>query len=516
MAQRVLGIDLGAHSVKVAKVDVGFHSAQLINLQTLRVPSGPGLPLERSLQTLSDMDQLTVPFDAAYVGIPGDRVLLRLLHIPFTEAKKIGAVVGNELADNLPWELEDVVFDHMPLPASMGQVLAVAAKSAEIKSFLEALSTLNLDPRGLPVAPLCYAGLARRIEPTGTVLVVDLGHLRTNACFVQNGRVLVARTLSRAGHQITESFRQMFQLSYSEAEALKEKEALLISGGPDLARPNERAFASSTTQGVLPIVRELRLTLGLFSSKLGVRPERILLCGGTSRIRGLDSYFTAELGVPTERLRLDVAQDLDADVLDEAEQAAAALSLGLALEQGARQRIDLRQGQFSYQHDTSIFKDKIVAIAVSVVLVLICAALNAYMSLYALHKEEIHLALQLKRATQMVFGEAVENPVTISRRVKLGARAISSGVPQKTALDIFMFLSTAVPPSNKVKLDITRLEIKQGKTYLTGTAESRSAVGDIVKAIEKNKCFSNIATGTISDVAEGKKQFSLTITTECF
>ena len=77
-------------------------------------------------------------------------------------------------------------------------------------------------------------------------------------------------------------------------------------------------------------------------------------------------------------------------------------------------------------------------------------------------------------------------------------------------------LSKGIPGGDKVKLDLNRLDIKPGKTYLKGTADSRSAVDDIVTALEKNDCFSQIAKGKISNVSEGKKQFSLTITTKCF
>ena len=85
-----------------------------------------------------------------------------------------------------------------------------------------------------------------------------------------------------------------------------------------------------------------------------------------------------------------------------------------------------------------------------------------------------------------------------------------------TAFDVLDSLSRTIPGGDTVKLDISRLDIKPGKTYIKGTADSRSSVGDIVKALEKHECFSKVGTGKISDVSDGKKQFSLTIDTECF
>jgi general secretion pathway protein L len=513
---RVLGIDLGGHSVKLAEVEVGFQSAQVVQIHLATIGLGLTPLQDRSLAVLKEMLPSLPPIDAVAAAFPGDRALLRLLEIPFTEAKKIAAVVGNELADDLPWELDDVIYDHIVLPIAKGKVLAAAARKGEVGELLAALSEVRLESRSLPLTSLSYAGLVRRLDPDGTVAVLDLGHFRSHICFVQNGRSLLARTLSRAGHQITEAFQQAYQLSYLEAEAFKEREALLVVDGVGGLHSAQQQNAEITVQALTPLVRELRLTLGLFSSKLTLRPDRILLCGGTSLIRGLDSYLSVELGVPCERLSLDGAANLRRAELVEAAEVIGCLSLSLALDQGSRQGIDLRQGEFSYRRDTSIFKDKMLSIAISIVTVLVFAALSAYMSLYSLRQEEKVLLQQLKRSTQTVFGEVVTNPSEVSRRVKLSVRDVNAGIPQKTAFDILHALSVDIPGTDKVKLDITKLEIKQGKTYLTGTADSRSAVGDIVKALEKNKCFSKVGTGTISDVSEGKKQFSLTITTSCF
>jgi type IV pilus assembly protein PilM len=511
MAQRVLGIDLGAHSVKVAEVEVGFNLARLVHLWTVPVPQEPGPSLARALVALKGMARPQGGIDEVAVGVPGDRVLLRLLEIPFSEAKKVAPIVGHELADDLPWELESVVYDHAVLPVGAGKILAAAARSEDIKALLAELSSLKLEPRALPISPLSYGGVVRRLEGMETVLCCDVGHLRTNLCLLAGGRVLAARTISRGGHHVTEAIRQCLQLSYAEAEAYKEREAELRLDEP--APPLQAALTAANA----PLLREIGLTVGLQGAKLGVRPERVLLCGGGSLLRGLDGYLSAGLGLPVEPIRLDLAaKGAPGADLPPAGQALGALALSLALEAGGRNRLDLRRGEFAYHTDTSLFRDKLITIAVSAVLVLVFAALNAFMSLRALREEEKSLTLQLKRATQMVFGETMVNPAKVSRQVKQGARAVASGIPQRTAFDILHMLSTEAPPAAKVKLDITRLEIKPGKTYVKGTADSRSAVDDIVKQLEKNKCFSKIATGTISEVSEGKKQFSLTMDTPCF
>ena len=514
MGQRVLGIDLGAHSVKLAEVDVGFRAARLISLRTLLTPPGAGAWLERSLAVLHGMSKRESPVDATVVGVPGDKVLMRLLDVPAVEQRKLGAVIGNELADDLPWEMEEVVFDHTPSGGkAAGKVLVAATRSADVRWFLEQLSAVGVDPRALPVASLGYAGIIRRVAPAGCLLVIDLGHHRTNLCLLEDGRPLASRTISRGGLQITEAIRAAYQLSFEEAETLKESEAEVLAEATGSAGAE---LADITTQAVAPLIREVLLTAGVFTSKLGLRPERVLLCGGTSQLPGIDVHLSNLLAVPVARLELEPTAALTEVELAPQGQAIGALALGLALDGSSRQPLDLRQGEFAYRTDRSMVRDKIVTISISIALVLLFAALNAFMSSRALRQEEEALKTRLKKATEAVFGEAILDPLKVSRQVKIGTKGGGFTIPPRTAFDILNYLSSEVPSGEKVKLDVTRLEIKPGKTFVTGTADTRSAIGDVVSGLQKNKCFSKVATGTISDVADGKKQFSLTINTDCF
>ena len=516
MAQRVLGIDLGAHTIKMAEVEVGFRATKLVHLKTFGVPAGPEPCLERGLKALGQMGEVSGPFDLVAVGMPGDTYLYRVFDMPFSDSRKIAAVVANQLADDIPWELEDVVFDHYALTAPAGKVLAVAARSKEIEYLIAQLAVLEIEPRTLPPAPLAYGQLIRNLEPEEPVLVIDMGHLRTNISFTQAGRPLAARTVSRAGHQITEAFQQAFHLSYHEAEQVKEQRAFLPPGG-SLEGLDEVAssIATVTRESMDLLGRELRLTVGLFAGQLGLRPRRVFLCGGTSLLQGVDQYIATLLEVPCERINLTAVEDFQVSKLTEDGQAVGALSMALCLEQG-RQGLDLRQGEFSYRTDQSVFREKLLTLAVSTVLILVFLVANAIASAVALRKEERILKAQLKKTSRMVLGKVVTSPNKVSRLVKKGALSSSAGIPAKTAFDVLNMISSQIPAADKVKLDITRLDIKAGKTYIKGTANSRSEIGEIIKSLKAVPCFEKVASGKVSEVAEGKKSFSVTLSTTCF
>lgn len=512
MAQRVLGVDLGAHTIKVAELDVGFRTVQLRNLRTSSVVWQPGGPLASSLASLPEGLRVE-EHDTVSIALPGDHVLLRVLNVPFSDPRKLQAVVGNELADDMPWEFEDVVYDHV-MTSQPGKVLAAAARSADVSMLLEALASQQIVPRQIAAAPLAYGGIVRRLHPEEVVLLLDIGHLRTNICLLEAGRPVLGRTISRAGAQLTEALRETFQLPYPEAEQLKHGRAFLAPEGAQLD-PMGRRLAEVTALAMAPLVREVRRTIALASGHTGVEAERVVLCGGTSLLTGIEAHFERELGLPTAKLELGSDEGLGGGLAAEG-QALGALSLSLALDAGRRESLDFRQGAFAFRTDRSVFRDKVVSLATAAVLVLIFAAVSAYSSLHALRREEKTLEKELRTVSRRVLGQAITDPWKASKTVKGGARAKSAGIPTMTALDMLDLVSRQVPDKAEIKLDVNRIDIKPGKIYLKGTADSLSAVGNIVKALKKVSCFKDVASGKISGVSGERKQFSLTITSKCF
>lgn len=519
MSQRVLGIDLGSHSVKIAEVEVGFRETRLLSLIKLPVAPGTEPAFVRSRRTLAAYTGSTGIVEAVNCGLPGDRVLMRLLDVPLIEARKLGAIIGNQLADDIPWEIEDTVFDHLLMPPPVPQAFVVAARRNDVRELIDELKTFKLEPRLVAASSLSYAGTVRRVFPEETVLVVDVGHCHTNLCLVENGHALWARTISRGGHQLTEAFREQFHLSYEEAEKLKERAAFFDEHLGATSERLEEQYARMTFETFSPLIRELRISLNVIESKLNRRPSRLLLCGGACRMRGMDLLFQSELRLPTERLHWnEPGQPESLPAMPEENEAFGALALGLALEQGGRNSIDLRQDEFAYRTDRSVFRERLLAISISLLVIFALMATNAFAALYALRQEETVLKAQLKKATNAVFGESVLTPSAVTRRLKGTGKAGATGpvLTDKTAYHILDYISRAVPSPGKIKLDVTKLEIKSGKTFITGTADTRSAIGDVVKALEDNECFTKVNSGAISDVAEGKKQFSITIDTKCF
>ncbi|MCB9557521.1 MAG: pilus assembly protein PilM [Deltaproteobacteria bacterium] len=511
MAQ-IVGIDLGSHSVKVAVLDAGLRAMTVRSVRRLEVLGGAEPVLERSLAALQSLSaDVAQTQDGLTVGVPGDQVLMRVLALPFTDPRKVVAIIGGELGDTLPWEIEEVVFDHRALPTPAPRLIAAAARTETVQQLLQGLRERGLEPRHLAVTPLAYSALLRRIDPEGQACVVDIGHFRTNVCLVSSGQALVGRSISRAGHQLTEALRRSFQWSYAEAAAFKEQRAAVCIDGDEHAQ----RVALLLERALLPLAREIRHSIDVLGAQVGMRPQRIYLCGGSSMLSGIDRFIEREVGLSCDRLSLAADAELASGGLSGEAESVSMLSIGLALEHGRRSALDLRQGPFAFKADSSIWRDKWRFITISAVLILVAALLNTMASLHALGAEEEMLRRRMRLATMRIFGRPMMNPRQVMRRLKQTTDRGAS-LPSRTALDVFSMISSAVPAKDKIKLDVNQLDIKPGKTYLKGTADSRAALGEMVAAFKSLDCFKTVETGKTSRVGDGKIQFSMNIATKCF
>ncbi len=102
MPHTILGVDLGAHSLKVAEVETGFRQLRFVAFHERELPNEGGTYLDRAAAALRDLVREKGLHDATvYAALPGDQLSLRLLSLPFSDPRKIEQVIGFELESQI-------------------------------------------------------------------------------------------------------------------------------------------------------------------------------------------------------------------------------------------------------------------------------------------------------------------------------------------------------------------------------------------------------------------------------
>src|ERR1700686_2571483 len=114
MARRIVGLDLGAYSVKLVRLESGTHDApfEVLDAAEEVLPSDNGdVPLkERQQAALSEMFRKGLLDGEIYaVGLPGADGQMRSMKVPFADVRKIEAVLPGLLEAETPFEIDDMV-----------------------------------------------------------------------------------------------------------------------------------------------------------------------------------------------------------------------------------------------------------------------------------------------------------------------------------------------------------------------------------------------------------------------
>lgn len=556
MAQTVVGLDMGNHSVKVVGLERAMRGFLPLYVDEEPIPplkdaEGKDRPFEeRAAQALAALKARGhLKGDIMCASLPGDLATCRTLALPLTDPKKIAATLPFELEAAVPFDLEDIVYDSMTTPRTDGEpgveVLVGLAKKSSVETFLAVLKAAGVEPRHLELQPLTLNQLRAafvpedpvRDEPAftpgGTVItqgadampsalaIVDIGAAHTSLCVCLDKDVLAARTMLRGGQDLTRALAKEFDLPIEEAERGKLKEAYLDL--PDAPAPyaEQQRTSACLKKALMPLVRELRQTFQGLTAARRVRIRRVFLVGGSSRIPNLDRWLSAELNVQVMRLT-----DMDrvlAPVLPapqgstpDCPQVAGATALALSALNGARgSRIDFRQGEFAHKGNYEFLIARAPQLAAGFMCVALLLAFNAYARQFVISRQEAQVTqTQRDLCRDILNRDADSADVCISlMKEKINPAATGAAViPDRSALDGYMAAATNMPKEVPVKVE--SLDITPEKLRIKGRTDSFENVDKIVKALEGGKCFKRVEKGPARQEGE-KVGWSVTVDLDC-
>jgi type IV pilus assembly protein PilM len=273
---------------------------------------------------------------ACAVGVPGHLALTKLVKTPVVPASKRDRVMAFEAAENIPYPLEEVIWDYTTV-ADDGfdlEVVLAAAKLDAMQALCAAADAAGLAveralPAGLALRSAFLAAHPDRREP---VLVIDVGARSTSLLFL-DGERLHLRTLALAGNTLTQAIAEELRLEFAPAEALKVQ---VLGGRSDLPAHSPARVAVRRASEAFAAKLQLEITRSTFNYRRhtgGVAPASVHLTGGGAAIAELPAELASRLKLRVERYdplaNVDLSADARAAGADSARHSLASL-VGLA------------------------------------------------------------------------------------------------------------------------------------------------------------------------------------------
>lgn len=508
MAQTIVGLDLGSYTVRAARLRVGFRNMELEDMVARGVDDDPWPAIAAAVKGA----------DVVFSTLPGDQVSFRQLEFPRAAAKRLDQIIPFELDGELPFELETLVIHHrvMDRTADKLQILAAATQHERVADLLSELSTQGINPREVVPAPLCLVELARMTAPEGTAAVVDVGHGRTDITISVEGEFKSARTVSFGGRDVTTALARAFGAPEEVALEWKHSETYLYEGDREQLEGDSRIAADAVAETADRLVRELRQTLVAHELDTGGSVDKLVLCGGGSRLGGLPEYLSDRLGLPVERF--DVPPDTIGGA-DEADVVAGAKALALAIHGAAHRsrRINLRQADLAFEGEARAGAGVMVYALVAVLLIMLAWGFSAYARHASLSSQDEAQHEALVSRTKRLLGRELDSFDMLERLMSQSTKTktAESPIPERDAFDVVEAISERIP--EKINHEIDTLDIRSGRVQIQGRVDQRRDADEIESALSQwDECFNKVqVTRTTPAVRDKRLQYTLDIESRC-
>lgn len=510
MAQKILGLDIGAHSVKAVLLEGSMrgwelkaHAIAPIGPAEENPAAAPGgeAPAEDAAAPAADLrlsraigavaQQLGgVRSDIAAVALPGTSAASPILALPFAEQKKIEATLGFEVEGLLPFDVDEALYDYQVLAQDDGksELLVGVVRRDEFAPFLAELQGAGLDPRlvtlpGIALADL-GADLARRAGLAGDefAAILDLGHERSVLSVVRgaagekaHSALAFSRTFSGGGAE----------LPGIESADLRTDEA---------ARRRLHA-----------LLREVRQSLRAAQARTRKPVSRIFVGGALAQVPGLVEHLGRDLGLPAEPVTLpgDAGAKIPA-----AQQPAFALALGLALRAQARggKQLNFRKGPFAFKGDLDYLKGKASRLVAFAAVLVVLFGANFWARLQTVKAEEAQLDDALCEVTQRVLGQC-ETDFNLALSKLQGGDTHAAQIPTASAMEVFTEAVARVPTD--VGLKFEELDVTLERMRLKGVVDSFDGVDQVVAGMKKSRCIGDVKRGRVQRNRDEKIEFTI-------
>ena len=328
-AKSFLCVDFGAGSLKLAEFDVGEAGA----LRLLRYAIKPlglagsqdsareGVVLRGLQELLSDK---SIAARTCNVCAPGFHVFSKFVKLPPVDSSKITQIIQYEAQQNVPFPLDEVVWDYQilgTLPSGELEVLLVAVKSDIVESLFRAADGVGLRLELVDASPaaLCNAFRYNYGDLEGCSMLLDIGAKTSNVLFFDKGKVF-SRSINIGANSITQEFAAEAKLPFAEAEKVKIAEGFVSLGGayeePD--SPRQAAISKIARQVMTRLHIQVNQTIQFFRSQQGgTAPQRLLLAGGASIMPYTREFFQEKLNIavdyfnPFRNIEIDPSVNLE-------------------------------------------------------------------------------------------------------------------------------------------------------------------------------------------------------------
>lgn len=520
-ARRVVGIDMGARSLKLVQIKRGTHGPRIAAVHFVEFPceTATRLTMEARAAALKTfLAENRIRSECYVSSFPLYSAIVRNTVVPFHDRKKIRQVIKFQAEPHIPFPIEEVVIDfHETGPAEDGAtpVIIIGIKKTLIGKHLEVMKSAGVDPAMVDIDAFALVNnyqVRCGEKAEGPVALLDIGATKTLLVVMEGPKVLLTRSLNVGGDEITEGIQRELGVEFEEAERMKREAASAASTageGNDAGKIRVQVNAM-LSKLIREVDRSLRSIAGMLK---GTALTALYLSGGGACLGGIREYLAGEFNCPVDLLcRLS---PLPGSVDDEI-MCRMGVATGLALNGlgygGAA--INLRREEFSYTGMMVRLRRQVVLAAILFLLMLGFLVYGFSTRFFVERSEYLKLRERIEEVYGELFtGEKVDASNVVKKmREKLSAykeEYESFSLLSETSvssLEILREVSLLMPA--ELKAQVTEMAVGQDRVEIEGLIDNPGDADKIKLKLSESEFFTSVDVPSTTQEEE-KYQFKL-------
>ena len=305
--KQVVGLDIGSSSIKAAELrplrKSGFElvSLGMEQLSPDCIVDGvviSKIPVSDAISRI--FTQQTIKNRRVATSISGHSVIVKKIALPLQSEEDLAESIRWEAEQYIPFDITDVNLDYQVIgeSATSGnlEILLVAVKKEKISDHTSVISMAGKNPVIVDVDAFALQNAYQfNYEPATrtTVALLDIGASTMTINIVSGSDFLFTRDVGVGGRQYTDFIQKEFNLSYAQAETLKQGEPV------DDIQPSDAYHVVESVTEIICL--EIQKTFDFFKSTTTVdHIDRMLVSGGAAHTHGLLETLSRKFEIPTE------------------------------------------------------------------------------------------------------------------------------------------------------------------------------------------------------------------------
>ena len=302
----LIGLDIGSSSIKAVELKQKGAAYEVVNLglEALGQDTVVDGAIMDSLAVASAVEKIftesKIKTKNVATSVSGHSVIVKRITVGAGTEEELAAAIPYEAQQHIPFDMSDVNLSYQPLglaPNGM-EVMLVAVKREKILNHTNVLSQAGKTPIVVDIDAFALQNaFEMNYEPPldTTVALLNIGASIMNINIIRGGVPLFTRDVSVGGNQYTDTLQKELDLSFEDAEKLKQGQEM-----PNVS-PEARAAHMRSVSDILLL--EIQKTLDFFRQSTATENiQQIYVAGGTARIEGLVDLLKEEFNIPVEIL----------------------------------------------------------------------------------------------------------------------------------------------------------------------------------------------------------------------